>query len=175
MNLQKYRLHYQLWLGAFAMETLVTKRDMYKLLDLLAKEHDISLASITQERSIGYINSVSPLYQVYKNFPGIPTSITSLAELVVDPGPCEWDDGRMDNSTEVCELARELLLHPSSAPLFAFRGNDGTLLHFIDGGTDEMPKRYCESYLSRPWRYARESLNQTPDYRIIAEWILIME
>ena len=157
------------------METLVTKRDMYKLLDLFAKEHDICLTSITCEPSNGYINSVSPLYQVYRNFPGTPTPISSLAELIVDPGPCEWDNGRQDNSTEVCALAREVLIHPASAPLFAIHGNDGALLHFIDPGEDAVPKRYYDSYLFRAWSYVSESLNQTPDYRIIAEWILKME
>lgn len=146
---------------------MVTKRDVDRLLDMFVREHEITLVDILDEMEDGYVKVVSPVYQICRKFPGSPMPLPDLVGLVELPLEGERDDGN-----DICIRAWEVLRDPASAPLKAVRGLDGPLMCCAGG----VPLRYLHSCLFRMWRSPgdRTTANQTPDFRILAEWILTL-
>jgi hypothetical protein len=60
--------------------------------------------------------------------------------------------------------------------LHAVRGEDGPLLgdRRVQADLIIISERYTVSCLFRGWRSSAGPVNQTPDYRILAEWILTL-
>lgn len=142
----------------------MTKDDVERLLSMLFKEHRIDADCLRQEHPEGYLNTISPICQISRSIDRWANEAITLDDLA---GFVETKGGATDNGAWLCQKAREVLLDPGSCPLEAIRSrSDGVLLRWTG---DSAPEAYTKSILEAPsW----EPQYHTPDYRIIAEWVL---
>ena len=58
-----------------SMPTMVTQHDIEFLLDLFAEAHGLSFRQVLTSIEGTYIKEISPVYQIFSKFPGVPTPL----------------------------------------------------------------------------------------------------